>query len=145
MRVGELLHPQTSIENPLRLRLPGLLRWILKILHDPKYHIPWELQYYSILRSCRIFSINSSVTPRLSEGNQRKDPSSRCGDACTNSGDLFLSSLLNARELSVNKCSLADYAQSSSEAAGKMYHATKGPRPREAKTSKFGIREGIWG
>ena len=67
------------------------------------------------------------MTPRHSEGNQRREPSSRCGDACTNSGDLFPPSLLNARELSVNKCSLADYAQSSSEAASKMYHATKGP------------------
>ena len=32
-----------------------LLRWILKILHDPKYLLPWELSYSSILRSCRIF------------------------------------------------------------------------------------------
>ena len=37
--------------------LPGLLnpssflRWILNILHDPKYLIPWELKYYSISRS----------------------------------------------------------------------------------------------
>ena len=38
---------------------PKLLRWILKILHDPKSPIPWEFWYYSILRSCRIFSINS--------------------------------------------------------------------------------------
>ena len=38
-----------------------ILRWILKILHDPKYPIPWEYWYYSILRSCRIFSINSRV------------------------------------------------------------------------------------
>ena len=30
-----------------------------KNLHDPKYPIPWELWGYSILRSCRIFSINS--------------------------------------------------------------------------------------
>ena len=36
------------------------MRWILKILHDPKYLIHWELWYYSILRSCRILSINSS-------------------------------------------------------------------------------------
>ena len=35
------------------------LRGRLKILHDPKYLIHWELGYYSILRSCRIFSINS--------------------------------------------------------------------------------------
>ena len=32
-----------------------LIRWILKILHDLKYLIHWELRYYSILRSCRIF------------------------------------------------------------------------------------------
>ena len=37
----------------------GVLRWILKILHDPRYLIPWEFWYYSILKSCRIFSINN--------------------------------------------------------------------------------------
>ena len=36
-----------------------ILRWILKILHDPKDLLPWELWYYSILGSCRIFSIHS--------------------------------------------------------------------------------------
>ena len=36
-----------------------IIRWILKILHDPKNLIPWERWYYSILGSCRIFSINS--------------------------------------------------------------------------------------
>ena len=36
-----------------------MLRWIRKILHDPKYPIQWELWYYSILRSCKIFRINS--------------------------------------------------------------------------------------
>ena len=36
-----------------------LIRWILKILHDPKYLTSWELWYYSILGACRIFSINS--------------------------------------------------------------------------------------
>ena len=36
------------------------IRWILKILHDLKYLIPWELWYYSILMSSRIFYINSS-------------------------------------------------------------------------------------
>ena len=35
------------------------VRWILKILHDPKYLIPWELWDYGRLRSCRIFSIDS--------------------------------------------------------------------------------------
>ena len=47
------------------------LRWILKVLHDPKYTILWELWYYSILRSCRILvstivSIISGATPRTS-------------------------------------------------------------------------------
>ena len=37
------------------------LRWILT-----NCFIPWELWYYSILRSCRIFSINSTE-PRLRE------------------------------------------------------------------------------
>ena len=36
------------------------VRWILKILHDPKYLIPWELRYYSI-GSCRI--LVSTVVP----------------------------------------------------------------------------------
>ena len=35
------------------------IRWILNILHDPKYPKPWELWYYTMLRSCRIFRINS--------------------------------------------------------------------------------------
>ena len=34
-------------------------RWILKIRHDSRYIIPWELWYYGILKSSRIFSINS--------------------------------------------------------------------------------------
>ena len=29
------------------------IRWILKILHDPRYLIPWELWDYSTFRSCR--------------------------------------------------------------------------------------------
>ena len=37
--------------------------WILKILHDPKYLIHWELWYYSILMSCRIFNI-TQVSPQ---------------------------------------------------------------------------------
>ena len=36
------------------------LPWALQILHDPKYLILWELWHYSILRSGRIFSINST-------------------------------------------------------------------------------------
>ena len=35
------------------------LRWILKILHDPKYLIPWEVWYHNIQGSCRIYGINS--------------------------------------------------------------------------------------
>ena len=31
-----------------------LIRWILNLLHDAKYIIPWEAWYYSIVRSCRI-------------------------------------------------------------------------------------------
>ena len=42
-----------------------LLRWILKILHDPCYIIPWELWCLSIIRSCRIFSINSTLGFKL--------------------------------------------------------------------------------
>ena len=38
----------------------GSLRWILKNLHDPTHLVPWELWCYSILRTCRIFSINSN-------------------------------------------------------------------------------------
>ena len=42
------------------------LRWILKILHDPRYLAPREEWYYSsILGSCRIFSINSSTSTRV--------------------------------------------------------------------------------
>ena len=40
---------------------PFHLRWILKILHDPNFLIPWELWFYCVLRSCRIYSINSRV------------------------------------------------------------------------------------
>ena len=50
----------------VRLKGSGfkVLRWLSKILHDPKYHKRWEYWYYSILRSCRIFSINSSIEER---------------------------------------------------------------------------------
>ena len=40
------------------------LRRILEILHDPKYLIPWEKWDYSILGSCKIFSINSKPATR---------------------------------------------------------------------------------
>ena len=37
---------------------PEYLRWILKIMHDRSYFIPWGLWYNCILTSCGIFSIN---------------------------------------------------------------------------------------
>ena len=37
----------------------SLLRWILEILHDPKYPKPWKLRENDILRACRMLSINS--------------------------------------------------------------------------------------
>ena len=37
------------------------IRWMPKILHDPKYNIYWEERDYCILRSCRNFSINSRI------------------------------------------------------------------------------------
>ena len=40
------------------------LRWIITILHDPRYLIPWELGDYSTFRSCRILSINSRNSTR---------------------------------------------------------------------------------
>ena len=40
-----------------------LLRWILEILHDPRYLMPWEFWEYGTFRSCRIFSINSIKIP----------------------------------------------------------------------------------
>ena len=52
----------------LHPRLPSNpTRWIIEILHDPKYLISWEYWDYSTLRSCRIFSINSTsgILPEL--------------------------------------------------------------------------------
>ena len=40
------------------------LRWILRILHDPRYLIPWEFWCYSILESCRILRINRMLSTR---------------------------------------------------------------------------------
>ena len=40
-------------------RLWASILWILKILHDPRYLIPWEVWYCSI-GSCRILSIHRS-------------------------------------------------------------------------------------
>ena len=34
-------------------------RVILKLLHDPKYLIPWELSASSMIGSCRTFRINN--------------------------------------------------------------------------------------
>ena len=42
-------------------RVSPIVRWILKILDDPKSPKPGELWCYRIPRSCRIFSINSST------------------------------------------------------------------------------------
>ena len=52
--------PRRSASAGSSLAGRTILRWILKILHYPRYHIPWELWYYSIPRSCRTISINSS-------------------------------------------------------------------------------------
>ena len=51
-----------------------VLRCILKILNDPNHLISWELRYCSILRSCRISSINSSTNT----SNGSKNNSSCC-------------------------------------------------------------------
>ena len=42
---------EKKMETTIFYRVIG---WILGILHDPTYFIPWELEYYSIVRSCRI-------------------------------------------------------------------------------------------
>ena len=39
----------------------GVIRLILKILDDPKRLIRWEVWYYSLLRSCSAFCINSMI------------------------------------------------------------------------------------
>ena len=44
---------------PSGLRLSEVIvicpvRWILDILHNPRYHMPCKLWFYSILSSCRI-------------------------------------------------------------------------------------------
>ena len=48
-------HPSIEVQGTQNLQII-VLRWILEILHDPGYLESW---YYSILRSCRIVSINS--------------------------------------------------------------------------------------
>ena len=48
-----------------------VIRRMLKILHDPQHLIPWEVWYYSILKSCRNFRINStSQNVQTREGHQ---------------------------------------------------------------------------
>ena len=37
------------------------MRWILNMLHDLKYLIPWELRYFGTLRSYRVFGSNSGT------------------------------------------------------------------------------------
>ena len=69
--------PPSSILAPSTPRFSCcvlLLRWILKILHDPKYPILWELWYYNRLRSCRIFSINSIICPNVHSLPQTLNP-----------------------------------------------------------------------
>ena len=44
--------------------------WILKILHDPRYLIAWELWYYIILRSCRILLVAGSCAASVRERQQ---------------------------------------------------------------------------
>ena len=51
---------QTDVDRP---GLSGV-RWIMELLHDPKYLIHLELEYHRIRTSCRIFSINSSIGSR---------------------------------------------------------------------------------
>ena len=60
--VGIMVMKGSYHDTFLRNKSMGLwpIRWILKILHDPKFLIRWELWYYGIVRSCRIVNINSS-------------------------------------------------------------------------------------
>ena len=46
------------------VRIPAqdfAVQWRLQVLHDPGYHLPWELCCYHILRPCGIFSRINSV------------------------------------------------------------------------------------
>ena len=57
--IASIYQKYLDVSKDLHVKMPAL-RWIQKILHDPKYTVYRELWCYSILRSCRIFSINSS-------------------------------------------------------------------------------------
>ena len=58
-----LLYSKGSLFGvPSKVLLPWVLRWIFEILHDPDTPKSQELWYCSILRSCRILSINSLGT-----------------------------------------------------------------------------------
>ena len=48
--------------------------WILELLHVPNYPTPGEQWYYSIQRSCRIFSINRKFLGFLSCGDYALRP-----------------------------------------------------------------------
>ena len=37
------------------------MRWILNMLHDLKYLIPWEVWYFGTLRSYRVFGSDSGM------------------------------------------------------------------------------------
>ena len=57
---AHIYNPVWPNRNPVKFPVVTyILRWILKILHDLKYLIHWELWYYGKLGSCRIVSINS--------------------------------------------------------------------------------------
>ena len=58
--IGE--YPSPYIEGPAAIRA-AIIRWILNILHDPKHPLFRELWKFSIIRSCRVLSINSNLRP----------------------------------------------------------------------------------
>ena len=47
---------------------------LLETLRDPKYHTAWELWYYSIVGSCRIYSIKSMTSARTTRVKARRFP-----------------------------------------------------------------------
>ena len=58
-------HPEQTCNSSRSIVAWYSLRWIVKILHDPRYLTPWESWHYSVLGSCRIFSINGTHTSRV--------------------------------------------------------------------------------
>ena len=60
----EALLVEESIIQGFGVRELMFLRWILKILHDPKYLKPWELCYDSIVRGHAGFLV-SKVVPAI--------------------------------------------------------------------------------